>query len=346
MKALLKTQRGPGLEIAEIPAPKPSDNEVLIKVQKSAICGSDLKILHWMPPVNSLIEKFPFVPGHECSGTVVEVGRNVKKFKAGDRVAVDTHISCGRCWQCLNGRAHTCENMLLFGHQVNGCFAEYVAVSERAVFALPDEVDYETGCLFEPMGIPFRAVERGNVKGETVLIIGCGPIGLFAIAFSRLLDASRIIAADINPYRLELAKKLGADISVNSQQSSFVEVIREASGFEKGLGVIIEASGSVKTLKEAITATRVGARVMCIGHSQEALSLKLSPEIVLRELEIVGFFGREIWDTWEKVSTLVKQNSEFLKQVITHRFNIEEYKSAFHVAEEGSGGKVVFDFEQ
>jgi len=346
MKALLKTHQGPGLEIADMPVPEPLENEVLIKVQKSAICGSDLKILHWMPPVSSLVEKFPFVPGHECSGTVVEVGKNVKHFKVGDRVAVDTHISCGKCWQCLNGRAHTCENMLLFGHQVNGCFAEYVAVSERAVFALPEEVDYETGCLFEPMGIPFRAVERGEVKGETVLVIGCGPIGLFAIAFSRLMGASRIVAADINPYRLELAKKLGADVSVDVRQSSLIETLDGILGFEKGLGVIIEASGSVKTLKEAIAATRVGAKVMCIGHSQEALSLQLSPEIVLRELEIVGFFGRRIWDTWEKVSALAKQNSEFLKQVITHHFSIEEYESAFHVAEEGLGGKVLFDFGQ
>ncbi len=206
MKAIVKTKRKPGFEYQDFPLPEVGKKNVLVKIRASAICGSDLKIYKWLPWCESIIKSLPFIPGHECCGEVVEVGREVKKIEIGDKVAGETHVSCGICWQCQHNRAHTCENMELFGHTINGCFAEYSLIPEVSVRKIPDSISFDHGSLLEPMGIPFRAVEKGEVKGEAVVVIGSGPIGQFAVGISKMMEAKRIIAIDINVKILNISK--------------------------------------------------------------------------------------------------------------------------------------------
>jgi len=185
LKAIFKKKETLGFDLEDIPIPEPTGEEILVKVKTAAICGSDVKLYKWTPWCKNVVRSLPFIPGHECSGEVVEVGKEVKTIKVGDKVAVETHIPCGKCWQCRHNRPHTCQNMELFGHTVDGCFAEYCIIPEISTRKLPEDFPFEKGCLLEPMGIPLRAVYKGEVKGDSMVVIGCGPIGQFAIGISR-----------------------------------------------------------------------------------------------------------------------------------------------------------------
>ncbi|MDK2897725.1 MAG: threonine 3-dehydrogenase [Candidatus Atribacteria bacterium] len=345
MKALVKTREEKGFELQEMAVPQPGEKEILVKMHRAAICGSDIKIYKWDAFARSIIPSLPFIPGHECAGEVVEVGKGVKNIKVGDKVASETHIPCGQCWQCQHGRPHTCENMQLFGHTINGCFAEYAVIPEVSTRKLPPTLSWEEGCMLEPMGIPYRAAEKGEVEGEAVVVIGCGPIGQFAIGFCHILGAERIIAVDPKEERLRIARSMGADFFINPETESVTKAVQELTvSAGRGPGVVIEASGSVSALREALDYLRVGGRLLILGQSQSPLEIKVSPDIVFKEAQIYGFFGREIWDTWEKTEQLLVSGRMKVDPVITHRFSLEEYQKAFEKALKGEGGKIVFTF--
>jgi len=233
--------------------------------------------------------------------------------------------------------------MGLFGHTQDGCFAEYAIIPAVSARKLPQELSFEEGCMLEPMGIPYRAIERGEVAGDLVVVLGCGPIGQFAIAFARLFEACWIIAVDPNEKRLALASIMGAHRVVNPERENLVEVVRrEAQPFGGGAGVIVEASGQASVLQEAFQYLRVGGKVMVLGQTSAPLELPVSQNIVLKEAEIYGFFGRRIWDTWEKTETILLHREIDIRPVITHRFSLEQYEEAFHVALRGEGCKVMF----
>lgn len=344
MKALVKTEETPGIVLQEIPTPSPGKGEVLVRVRAAAICGSDLKIYKWDEFARSIIPRLPFIPGHECCGEIVALGEGVMGFKVGDKVASETHIPCLQCFQCRHGRPHTCENMGLFGHTRDGCFAEYTVIPAVSTRRIPEALSFEEGCMLEPMGIPYRAVEAGNVTGDLVVILGCGPIGQFAIAFARALGAAQIIAVDPNERRLQIASSMGAHLVVNPLQENLVDVVVEkARDFGGGAGVVIEASGNIAALQEAFRYLRVGGKVMILGQTVQPLELRVSPDIVFKETTIQGFFGREIWDTWEKTEAMLLAHRVDVAPVITHRFSLSEYEEAFHVALHGEGCKVVFE---
>jgi len=342
MKAVVKTKREPGLEYQDVSIPKVGKKDVLVKIKAAAICGSDLKIYNWLPWCESIIKSLPFIPGHECCGEVVEIGKEVKHMRVGDKVAGETHIPCGVCWQCRNGRSHTCENMELFGHTINGCFAEYSLIPEVSTRKIPDSISFDYGCLLEPMGIPFRAVEKGEVKEEIVVVIGCGPIGEFAIAISRIMGAKMIIAIDTNEKRLNIARQMGATHLINPKTDSIVDKVKYlAKHYGKGAGVVIEASGSIEALKEAFKYSRWGAKIVVIGQTDEPLPLRPSSDIVFREIQIIGLFGREIWDTWEKTERLLSSGGFNPEPIITHRFPLSDFDKAFKTALSGEGCKVL-----
>ena len=342
MKALVKPKPEPGLELIDQPIPSPGPSDILVKIHASAICGSDIKIKRWDPVMQNLIRTLPVIPGHECAGEVVEVGNNVSKVKTGDRVAAETHIPCGKCNQCLRGRLHTCDNMQLFGHTIDGCFADYALFPESATWKLPVELSYDLGCLLEPMGIPYRAVERAKIYNEPVVVLGCGPIGQFAIAFSHLQTAKPLIAVDTNPLRLNIAKQMGADFCLNPHDVQVTESIRDITSSSRNVAVIIEASGNVKAFQELLPTLRAGGKAMVLGQSKDNLLLSVSPDIVLRELELVGFYGRLLWDTWEKTQDILQNGLIDVTPVITNRYRLADFNKAFQEAEMGNGCKVLF----
>lgn len=342
MKAIVKTKKELGFTYQDFPLAKVGKKDVLVQIKAAAICGSDLKIYKWLPWCESIIKSLPFIPGHECCGEVVEVGGEVKGIKIGDKVAGETHIPCGVCWQCQHNRAHTCENMELFGHTINGCFAEYSLIPEVSVRKIPDSISFDYGSLLEPMGIPLRAVEKGEVKEEAVVVIGCGPIGQFAIGISKIMGAKIIIAIDINQQRLNIAKEMGATDLINPNTSSVVEEVKDITkNYGRGAGVIIEASGSIEALKEAFNYSRLGGKIIVLGQTDDSLSLRPSSDIVFREVQLMGLFGREIWDTWEKTERILSSGEFNIEPIITHRFSLSDFDKAFKTALSGKGCKVL-----
>ncbi|HHJ00616.1 alcohol dehydrogenase catalytic domain-containing protein [Candidatus Aerophobetes bacterium] len=340
MKAILKKKESLGFELEDLPIPEPEEGQVLVKVRATAICGSDLKLYEWTPWCKSVVKSLPFIPGHECSGEVVKVGKGVKGIKVGDKVAAETHIPCGKCWQCRHNRPHTCQNMELFGHTVNGCFAEYCIIPEISTRKLPEEFPLEKGCLLEPMGIPLRAVYEGEVEGDSVVVIGCGPIGQFAIGISRIRGAEKVIAIDINEKRLDIASKMGATHLINPQKESVVEkVLSLTEG--NGAGVIIEASGNAEALERAFGYLRVGGKLFTIGHPQRPLKIDVSSQIIFKEAKIVGLWGRQIWKTWEIAENLLSTGKLNVKPMVTHKFSLQDFEEAFRVAISGEGCKIV-----
>ncbi len=340
MKAILKKKEAVGFDLEEMPVPEPKEKEVLVKIKAAAICGSDLKLYKWTSKIRSLVKSLPFIPGHECSGVVVKVGKEVKMVKLGDKVAAETHIPCGKCWQCQHNRPHTCQNMELFGHSVNGCFAEYSIIPEVSTRKLPEDLPFEKGCLLEPMGIPLRAVYEGEVEADSIVVIGCGPIGQFAVGISRIKGAEEIIAADINEERLNIARRMGATHLVNPQKESLLDrVLSLTNG--NGAGVIIEASGNAEALEKAFNYLRVGGKLFMIGHPEELLRIDGSPQIILKEARIRGLFGREIWRTWEIAEDLLSSGKLNIDPIITHKFSLEDFEKAFNIAISGEGCKIL-----
>ncbi len=342
MKAIVKTKKELGFVYQDFPLPEVGKKDVLVKIKACAICGSDLKIYKWLPWCESIIKSLPFIPGHECCGEVVEVGREVREIKIGDKVAGETHVPCETCWQCRHNRPHTCENMELLGHTINGCFTEYSLIPEVATRKIPSSISFDYGSLLEPMGIPFRAVEKGEVKDEVVVVIGAGPIGQFAVGISKIMGAKIIIAIDIDQKRLNIAKQMGATHLINPKTNSVVERIKAITkDCGRGAGVIIEASGNIGALKEAFKYVRPGGKIIVLGQTDNPLSLRPSSDIVFREVQIMGLFGREIWDTWEKTERILSLGELNIESIITHRFCLSDFDRAFKTALSGEGCKVL-----
>ena len=344
MKAVLKKDERKGFVLEDIPIPEPGEDGVLVRVHSAAICGSDMKIYSWDPWCRKVVHSLPFIPGHEGAGVVEAVGSSVQSVHPGDLVAGETHIPCGACWQCTNGRPHTCLHMGLFGHTVNGCFAEYFVLPEKAVRRLPAGFPLDKGCLLEPMGIPLRAVYDGEVKGNTVAVVGCGPIGQFAIGISSLRGAETVIAVDMNEKRLDIARVMGATHLINPAKADVVKRTKELTR-DNGAGVVIEASGSTDALLRVLEYVRIGGRIYTIGHPREPIPVDVSTQINLREIRLIGLFGRELWRTWDIAEEIVMSRRLNTDPIVTHVFPLEAFEEAFRVAESGEGCKIVFSMD-
>ncbi len=340
MKAVVKTRPEPGAELIDIEIPAPEPDQVLAKVLATSICGTDLHIYEWNHWAQQRIKKLPQVLGHELCGEIVEVGQNVKNIKVGDVISVETHIACGHCYLCHTGNAHICVNGRIFGVDIDGVFAEYVAVPASNAWLITKKIPKDYVSVMEPLGNAIHTVFAGEIAGQTVLITGCGPIGLMCVPICRQSGATKIIATEINEYRLQLAKKLGADIIINPKEENVVkQVMTQTEGL--GIDVVLEMSGSPAAFKDSFRCLRPGGRFSILGIPDKAMSVDWGMDVVFKYLTIQGINGRLMYSTWHKSERFLCSGRVDLEPIITHRLRLEEFKEGMELMNSGNCGKVL-----
>lgn len=341
MCGLIKETAGPGEFVyrTDLPIPQIGDDEVLIKVHCTAICGTDIHIMEWDRWSQARV-KTPFIPGHETSGDVVEVGKNVRGRKVGDRVACETHISCGKCWFCKNGLAHICKNVKLFGATENGAFAEYARIRADSTFLLDDDITYEAACLFEPMGAGVHGVESAEVAGKAVLISGCGPIGLTAVSASKTFGAKLVIACDLVDERLAAAKEMGADVVLNSGRCDLLRKVRELTD-GNGVDAAIDITGAGAAINASLRCVRAAGKLVCVGLPGKNVEMDLTNDLIYREVTLTGVSGRKIWDTWDDFAKVMKGPYYKPDKVMGGRFALKDFEQALACIHSGVPGKMI-----
>lgn len=338
MRAVRKVEPGPGIEIGTAPVPQVGSTDVLLKVEATSVCGTDLHIHTWDGWASRNVRP-PLTVGHECCGVVVEVGAAAEGIEIGKLAAVEGHFFCGHCLMCKTDRRHLCLNMELFGVTTDGGFAEYVRVPACNVWELPPETAPSLGALMDPFGNAVHTVfAGGDVAGQAVAVTGCGPIGLMTIAVCRAAGAACVLATDVSPYRLALAIKMGADAAVNILEADPAEAAKDAFG-EEGVDVLLETSGSPRAVNQGLALLRPGGRAALLGLPPGEVSVKLSERVILKGISIHGVFGRRIFETWYRASNLLDKVD--LASIITHHFSLEDAEQAMDLMQSGECGKVV-----
>jgi threonine 3-dehydrogenase len=340
MKALVKTKRDVGLELQEVPFPKIGINDCLIRVEKTGICGTDLHIYNWDTWAQKTIP-VPMVVGHEFVGEIVEVGSNVTDFFPGEIVSGEGHVVCGRCRNCLAGRRHLCKNTQGVGVNRTGAFAQYIALPMTNVWHHHPSIDREIASIFDPLGNAVHTALSFDCLGEDVLITGAGPIGLMASAIVRHAGARHVVVSDVNPFRLELAKKMGATIAVNPLQKTIAEVQAELD-MKEGFDVGLEMSGSPAALRTMLENMCHGGKIAMLGIPSEPIAIDWNL-VVFNMLTIRGIYGREMYETWYKMTVLLETGLD-ISPVITHRFHYTEFEQGFQTMRGGMSGKVILDW--
>lgn len=340
MMGLVKAERAPGAVLKEVPIPVCGPDEVLVRVKATSICGTDLHIYKWDAWAESTVLT-PNVFGHEFAGIVEEVGRDVTNVKLGEHVSAEGHIVCGVCKACRTGNAHVCPNTRSFGITAPGCFAEYAVVKATNVIHNRADMPFEIGCLQDPLGNAVQTVLSGDIVGKSVAVIGVGPIGLMAVAVAKASGAGQVIAADVNPYRLQLAERMGADRTVNSASQPLTAALMEATGGE-GVEVVLEMSGHPDAIRGGFEAAAPAGRVSLLGIPTREVSLDLSRHIIFKGLHIEGITGRRMYQTWYQLKGLLDQKRIDLRPLITHTFTLDRYEEAFALMASGQCGKVIF----
>jgi threonine 3-dehydrogenase len=340
MLALVKTAPGPGLELGDVPMPVISINDVRIRVRKTGICGTDLHIAGWDPWAAQAITP-PLVVGHEFVGEIVEVGSNVSDFKEGDLVSGEGHVVCGRCRHCLAGRRHLCAHTIGLGVGRDGAFAEYVVLPMTNVWHHWPGIDEEVAAIFDPFGNAVHTALAFPVLGEDVLVSGAGPIGLMATAVVRHAGARFIVVSEPNPFRRELAARMGATVVVDPGERDLHDVQKEL-GMVEGFDVVLEMSGNATAIRTAIDNMAHGGSLAQLGIPTSEITFDLN-RIVFSMLTIKGIYGREMYETWYKM-TVMLQGGLDIRPVITHRFSFRDHEAAFAVATTGESGKVIMDW--
>jgi threonine 3-dehydrogenase len=337
MQALVKAEAGPGLRLASVPEPEIGINDVLIRVRKTGICGTDLHIESWDPWAARTIEP-PLIVGHEFVGEIVEVGSNVSGFAAGDVVSGEGHMTCGRCRHCLAGQRHLCPNTVGLGVNRDGAFAEYVALPMTNIWHHWPGIDEEVAAIFDPLGNAVHTALAFPVLGEDVLVVGAGPIGLMATAVVRHAGARYVVVSEPNEFRRGLAARLGANIVVDPVARSLADVQRQL-GMVEGFDVALEMSGVEPALRSAIESMAHGGRIAMLGIPTKEFTLDVNT-IVFNQLTLQGIYGREMYETWYKMSVMLQSGLD-IKPAITHRFPFREHEAAFAAARSGDSGKVL-----
>jgi threonine 3-dehydrogenase len=340
MLALVKTDAGPGLRLMEVPRPEIGINDVLIRVHKTGICGTDLHIESWDPWAARTIHP-PLVVGHEFVGEVVEVGGNVTDFHPGELVSGEGHVTCGRCRHCLAGQRHLCVNTVGLGVNRDGAFAEYVALPMTNVWHHVPGIDEEVAAIFDPFGNAVHTALAFEVLGEDVLITGAGPIGLMASAVARHAGARHIVVSEPNAFRRDLAMQMGATAAIDPRERELPDVQREL-GMVEGFDVAFEMSGNATALRSAIANMAHGGRIAILGIPTAEISLDVNA-IVFNQLTLRGIYGREMYETWYKMRVLIQSGLD-IRPAITHRFGFRDFEAAFGAARSGDSGKVIMDW--
>jgi threonine 3-dehydrogenase len=340
LKAIVKTEAGPGASILEVPEPhiqKP--DQIKVQVRTTSICGTDYHIYSWDAWSEGRV-KPPRIMGHEFAGIVTEVGEEVTQFQPGDYVSGESHWVCGHCLQCRNGQKHVCENTRILGVDVDGCFAEYVVVPEASAWKNEPGLPPEIACIQDPLGNAVHATLAGEIIGRSVAVLGCGPIGIFAVAVAKACGASCVFATDTRPYRLELARTLGADAVYNVTQGDVEEFFREKTE-GVGVDVALEMSGAPIAITQAMRIVRPGGRISLMGIPVRKIELDIA-EMIFKGLEIRCVVGRKLYETWDTMSGLLHSGKLNVAPAITHQLAFEDYDLGMSLMRDGTCGKVVF----
>lgn len=341
MKALVKKESARGLWLEDVPAPKVEINDVLIRVDRTGICGTDLHIFKWDDWAKATIP-VPMVVGHEFVGQVVEVGANVSDFFPGEIVSAEGHVVCGRCRNCLAGRRHLCADSKGIGVNRTGAFAEYISVPMTNVWHHREGVDLDVASIFDPFGNAAHTALSFDLLGEDVLITGAGPIGIMAIAIAQHAGARHVVITDVNEYRLELARKMGATVALNVSKGSIQDVRKQLSIIE-GFDVGLEMSGVPTAFSEMVDHMCHGGKIAMLGIPAGKLDIDWN-KVVFNMLTIKGIYGREMYETWYQMSVMV-ENGLDIKPIITHRFHYTDFQEAFELMESGHSGKIILDWK-
>jgi threonine 3-dehydrogenase len=338
MRALAKTRPAPGAELVRRPVPSPGAGEVLLKMEAASICGTDLHLYDWDAWAQDVVTP-PVVLGHELAGTVVEAGSGVTRVKEGDLVGVESHLVDWTCTQCRAGDRHLCRNLRVIGAHVDGGFAEYVVIPETNAIE-SNGLDPAVVALQEPMGNAVHAAFVEPIEGRTVAVTGCGPIGLCAVGIARAAGAAMVIATDTEPYRLELARTMGADLALDAldpQTPGRISGATEGDGVE----VVLEMSGAAPALRQALEMVTRGGRISLLGIFGEPVTIDLSEQVIQKGLRLYGIYGRRIYDTWERTQSLLRSGALDVGPIITHRFDLADWERAFELIASRHAGKVV-----
>ena len=340
MLALVKTAPGPGLALQAVPEPQIGINDVLIRVHNTGICGTDLHIESWDPWAQRTIAP-PLIVGHEFVGEVVEVGSNVVDFHPGDLVSGEGHVVCGRCRHCLAGRRHLCARTIGLGVGRDGAFAEYVALPMTNVWHHWPGIDEDVAAIFDPFGNAVHTALAFPVLGEDVLVSGAGPIGLMATAVARHAGARFVVVSEPNPFRRELAARMGATVVVDPRQRD-LHAVQAELGMVEGFDVALEMSGNAAALRAAIANMAHGGGIAILGIPTEEIALDIN-EVVFKMLTLRGIYGREMYETWYKMTVMLQSGLD-IRPAITHRFSFRDHEAAFAAARSGNSGKVIMDW--
>ncbi|HTX65780.1 MAG TPA: L-threonine 3-dehydrogenase [Opitutaceae bacterium] len=341
MRAIAKLRPGPGLEFIEAPVPAPGINDVLIRVKKTSICGTDVHIYNWDAWAQQTI-KPPMIIGHEFVGEIVAVGANVQGFKPGDLVDGEGHIVCGQCRNCLAGRRHLCKDTKGVGVNRDGAFADYLCIPASNAVHVDPAIPLDVLSCFDPLGNATHTALQWDLVGEDVLITGAGPIGCMAVAIAKKSGARKVVVTDVNPLRLDLARRMGATRVVDVSRENLHDVQREI-GMKEGFDIGLEMSGSPRALNDMIDNMYHGGRIALLGIMPERAAIDWN-KVVFNMLTIRGIYGREMYETWYKMTALIQSGLD-ITPVITHRFPCTAFQEGFQLMRSGQSGKIVLDWE-
>ena len=341
MRALVKKYAREGIWMDDVAVPEPGPNDVLIDVSRTAICGTDIHIFQWDDWAAKTIP-VPMTVGHEFAGRIAAVGSEVRGFSVGDRVSAEGHITCGVCRNCRAGRRHLCINTVGVGVNRPGSFADQVCIPAFNVFALPDSIDDDTAAILDPLGNATHTALSFDLVGEDVLITGAGPIGIMATAIARFVGARHVVVTDVNEYRLELARQMGATLTVDVRESSPRAAMAEL-GMTEGFDVGLEMSGNPTALASMLDVLHHGGQLAMLGIPPAATPIDWN-QVIFKGLVIKGVYGREMFETWYKMTSMLQSGLD-ISPIITHRYPIDDYQHAFEQMASGRTGKVVLDWQ-
>ncbi len=340
MQAIVKEKRAPGLKVTTVPKPSPGPGEVLIAVRHAGVCGTDLHIADWNAWAAGRLRP-PLVVGHEFAGEIVAVGGGVAELRTGQLVTAEGHIVCGHCLQCRTGNSHICKNTRIIGVDRDGAFAEYIAMPATNVLPL-DGIPTTVGAVMDPMGNAFHTVLTADIPGSTVFVVGCGPIGCFAVGIARAAGAAKVIASDVNTKRLALAKQMGAHVTIDATRDDVVRaVLAETAG--EGADVVCEMSGVPSALHQAFAAVRLGGRVQLLGIPNGQVPVDFANEIIFKGITVYGVIGRKMYDTWNQMRRYLSAGLVDPGPVITHQFPLAKIDEALAAIRSGDAGKIILE---
>lgn len=342
MKALVKKEARPGLWLEDVPEPAIGINDVLIRVDRTGICGTDLHIYKWDAWAQKTIP-VPMVVGHEFVGRIVAVGANVYDFKPGDIVSGEGHVVCGRCRNCMAGRRHLCADTKGVGVNRPGAFAELLSLPMTNVWHHAPGIDLDVASIFDPFGNAVHTALSFPTLGEDVLVTGAGPIGIMAVAIAKHAGARYVVVTDVNDYRLDLARQMGATLAVNVAKNGDLKQIQKQLGMAEGFDVGLEMSGNARAFSDMIVNMAHGGKIAMLGIPPDAMTIDWN-QVIFNMLTIKGIYGREMYDTWYKMTVMLQSGLD-IKPVITHRFHHTEFEKGFEVMKTGMSGKVILDWK-